>query len=149
MYIGTALFLVALGSILLIGLVGKFLNFNQQSSTALILGIIFIALWSYLFGIDRYKIYIFEKALTAEQHHQCGAFVETIYFNRSKKNQYETAYLFKLEHSQFIQFSGDAPVIAHLPELKYLDIGRAYCFRYATHVKDWNGRFILTALTPK
>lgn len=146
MYIETALFFSGLGCLLILVLFTYLFKFSEQISGGLALIILVVFTCLYLFGIDHYKARLFDKALASEQQQQCGQFIQQIRFNYTRKKNFDSAYLFKLQHSQFIEFSGDTPILKHLPELEYLEPNQDYCFHYSRHVKDWNGRWILTEL---
>lgn len=146
MYIEIFIFFAGLSSLLLLVLFTYLFNLSEQISGSLSIILLLIFTLIYLFGIDYYKARLFERALASEQQQQCGHFIQEIKFNHSKNKQFDRAYLFKLEHAQFIEFSADTPILNHLPELEYLEENQAYCFQYARHIKDWNGRWVLTEL---
>jgi hypothetical protein len=147
MYLSTALFVTGFSCLIAFGLLAYVFNIKQQTQGIIFMLMICVYLYTYLFGLDQYRESHYQKALDSQQQFsQCAEFVRQIQFNRGRKNSYETAYQFKTDQSAFIEFNGDLPTLKHVPQLTQLQQGQRYCLRYTADIKDWNGRWMITAL---
>ena len=147
MYLDTALFAIAFCGLIVFGLLTYVLKIRQETQGIMVILIIAGYLYAYLFGLNQYREMRYQKALDShQQQSQCAEFIRLVKFNWGRKGQHETAVQFRTDEYQFIEFNADPPALKHLPQMAQLQHSKRYCFRYAGDIKDWNGRWMMTAL---
>lgn len=147
MYLDQLIFLIGLCSLLAMWPVFALLKPNYRTQAIIILWLICSYFYVYLFGLNQYREMRYQKALDShQQQSQCAEFIRLVKFNWGRKSSHETAVQFRMDEYQFIEFNADPPALKHLPQMAQLQHSKRYCFRYAGDIKDWNGRWMMTAL---
>ncbi|CAM4161126.1 DUF3592 domain-containing protein [Acinetobacter pragensis] len=147
MYLDKFIFLIGLCSLLAMWPIFALLKPNTRTQAIILILLICSYFYVYLVGLDQYRNALYQKALDApQQEKQCAVFTQYIKFNLGRRNSHETALQFKTSASEFLEFNGDRTAFQHINQLAHLNLGQTYCFEYASEIKDWNGRFMLTKL---
>lgn len=147
MYLDTALFISGFCSLMTFGMLAYVLKIRQETQGIIYMLMICGYLYAYLLGLDQYREMRYQKALDSQQQYsQCAEFVRQVQFNRGRKRFSETAYQFKTDQSQFIEFNGGLQALNHIPQIAQLQQGQRYCLHYAADIKDWNSRWMITTL---
>ena len=142
----------AIFSLLFVYLIATYFRFDLKFKVALLFFTLIIFFILFLFGVDFYKAKSYLKAFNSNaQTDQCGTFdhiqIDHPIISNPFNHNENFIYLFKAETQEIIEFNGGQTTQQLYPLLFQLQKNDQICFKYATDMKDWNGRFYLTKLT--